>query len=155
MCIQSGLPYVIFRPHNIFGPRMGMSHVIPEQLKKANSGINGEVMSIASAGHSRCFCFIDDAIEILKRIIINDSCINKTLNIGVQTPEISIEELIKLCWKVAGKNFIIKKGKNTIGSPVRRAPSMEKTKKLIGEFRQTDLEIGIKKTYDWYLQNVF
>ena len=35
MCTQSGLPYTIFRPHNIYGPRMGMSHVIPEQLKKA------------------------------------------------------------------------------------------------------------------------
>ena len=155
MCMHSGLPYTIFRPHNIYGPRMGMSHVIPEQLKKAFEASNGSVMSIASAEQSRCFCFIDDAIEILKRIIVNESCINKTLNLGVQTPEISIEELIQLCWKVVGKNFIIKKVENTIGSPMRRAPNMEKTKNLIGQVNETDLETGIKKTYDWYLSNVF
>jgi len=155
MCIQSGLPYTIFRPHNIYGPRMGMSHVIPEQLKKAYETNNGEVMSIASPQQTRCFCFIDDAIEILKKIIINDSCTNEILNIGVQNPEISIEELIQICWKVVGKEFFIKKEKNTIGSPMRRAPNMEKTIKLIGKFRETDLEFGIKKTYDWYLHNVF
>ena len=38
---------------------------------------------------------------------------------------------------------------------MRRAPNMEKTTKLIGKIRETDLEIGIKKTYDWYLNNVF
>ena len=155
MCIQSGLPYTIFRPHNIYGPRMGMSHVIPEQLKKAYETNNGEVISIASAEQSRCFCFIDDAIEILKKIIINDSCINKTLNIGVQGPEISIEEVIRLCWDVVGKKFIIKKKENTIGSPMRRAPNMEKTKSLIGHIRETELKDGIEKTYDWYRLNSF
>ena len=155
MCIQSGLPYTIFRPHNIYGPRMGMSHVIPEQLKKAYETNDGEIVSIASAEHSRCFCFIDDAIEMLKRIIINESCVNKILNLGVESPEISIEKLIKLCWKVVGKEFMIKKEGNTIGSPMRRAPNMKKTTNLIGHFRETDLENGIKKTYDWYLSNVF
>ena len=155
MCIQSGLPYTIFRPHNIYGPRMGMSHVIPEQLKKAYVTNNGELISITSAEHTRCFCFIDDAIEILKRIIINDSCIYKTFNIGVQDSEISIEELIKLCWKVVGKKFSLKRVENTIGSPMRRAPNMEKTKKFVGQVRETNLEYGIKKTYDWYLSNVF
>ena len=38
---------------------------------------------------------------------------------------------------------------------MRRAPNMEKTKNLIGKIRETDLENGIKKTYDWYLSNVF
>ena len=41
LCMNSGLPVTIFRPHNIYGPRMGMSHVIPELIKKIlllNSG---------------------------------------------------------------------------------------------------------------------
>ena len=35
MCIHSNLPCIIIRPHNIYGPRMGMSHVIPEMAKRA------------------------------------------------------------------------------------------------------------------------
>ena len=27
--------YLILRPHNIYGPRMGYSHVIPEIIKKS------------------------------------------------------------------------------------------------------------------------
>ena len=34
MCQQASIPFTIFRPHNIYGPRMGMAHVIPEQLRK-------------------------------------------------------------------------------------------------------------------------
>ena len=30
----SGKPFLILRPHNIYGPRMGYSHVIPEQIYK-------------------------------------------------------------------------------------------------------------------------
>ena len=34
MCINSMLPITIIRPHNFYGPRMGLSHVIPELMKK-------------------------------------------------------------------------------------------------------------------------
>ncbi len=37
LCHHSGLPFTALRPHNIYGPRMGMSHVIPEQLGKVQS----------------------------------------------------------------------------------------------------------------------
>ena len=30
----SNINYLILRPHNIYGPRMGFSHVIPELIKK-------------------------------------------------------------------------------------------------------------------------
>ena len=34
MIKYSNLPYVIFRPHNIYGPRMGTKHVIPQLIKR-------------------------------------------------------------------------------------------------------------------------
>ena len=40
MCSHSGLPFTIVRPHNFYGPRMGLSHVIPELLKKAHFSRN-------------------------------------------------------------------------------------------------------------------
>ena len=30
----ANIKYLILRPHNIYGPRMGYSHVIPELIKK-------------------------------------------------------------------------------------------------------------------------
>ena len=34
ICLHSGLPVTIVRPHNFYGPRMGLSHVIPELMNK-------------------------------------------------------------------------------------------------------------------------
>ena len=34
LCEYSNLPFTIIRPHNIFGPKMGKRHVIPELIIK-------------------------------------------------------------------------------------------------------------------------
>ena len=52
--MNSGLPVTIFRPHNIYGPRMGMSHVIPELIKKIlllNSGENWKYFQLIIQEH--------------------------------------------------------------------------------------------------------
>ena len=36
LCRYSGLPFTIVRPHNVYGPRMGMAHVVPELLDRAH-----------------------------------------------------------------------------------------------------------------------
>ncbi len=41
LCQHSGLPFVIIRPHNVYGPRMGMSHVVPELLKRTHDASDG------------------------------------------------------------------------------------------------------------------
>ena len=43
LCSQSGLPFTIFRPHNIYGPRMGMRHVIPELMRRAAHSETGSI----------------------------------------------------------------------------------------------------------------
>ena len=50
---QAGIPFTIFRPHNIYGPRMGMAHMIPEQLQKIwEAGPDTEV-DVYSPDHRR------------------------------------------------------------------------------------------------------
>ncbi|PIS12097.1 MAG: NAD-binding protein, partial [Bdellovibrio sp. CG10_big_fil_rev_8_21_14_0_10_47_8] len=53
MMIHSGLPYTVVRPHNVYGPRMGMNHVIPELLKKSLSLGTEAPLEIFSATHRR------------------------------------------------------------------------------------------------------
>ena len=48
LCLNSGLPVTIVRPHNIYGPRMGMSHVIPELIKKILFLEEGEELDVFS-----------------------------------------------------------------------------------------------------------
>ena len=155
MCQQSGLPFTIFRPHNVYGPRMGMSHVIPEQLQKAYNAKNGDSVIVFSVDHTRCFCYIDDAIEMLWRMIENTSCLGKTLNLGTQNPEVSIKEVSEICFLISGKSLKIDSMPPSPGSPTRRAPDMEYTNNLINFESQVELYDGIQNTYKWYKKNVF
>ena len=67
MSLHSGLPVTIIRPHNFYGPRMGLSHVIPE-LKKKVVELNDSSLDVFSVDHRRTFCYIDDAVEMIQLI---------------------------------------------------------------------------------------
>lgn len=155
LCHHSGTPYTIFRPHNIYGPRMGMAHVIPEQLSKAHAAEEGEQIGVSSVDHKRTFCFIDDAVEYLVRMSFKENCIGRTLNLGNQSPEISMQELVEICHNIVSKRLKISAKPASPGSPSRRAPDMSETIRLTQYQPQIGLEEGIKRTYEWYNNYVF
>ena len=64
--------YLILRPHNIYGPRMGYRHVIPELIKKINQEkIKKNKTYVFSPSHKRAFCYIDDAIKQIIQLSFN------------------------------------------------------------------------------------
>lgn len=155
LCHLSGLPITIIRPHNVYGPRMGMSHVIPEQLKSGFlSPPNSEIL-VQSIHHTRTFCFIDDAVDMISRILQSPDCEGQTLNVGSVGPEITIGDLVQICLNLVGKNQRVKAGEENPGSPIRRRPDVSQTIELIGQLKNTPLGDGIKKTYEWYFRNKF
>ena len=155
MCKQSGLPVTIFRPHNIYGPRMGMSHVIPEQLGKAWKANDGDSVPVDSVNHRRAFCYIDDAVEMLKRMLETKACRGSILNLGTSSPEVSMRSVAEVCYSVVGKNLKVSPLPPTTGSPERRAPDMSKTSALVNYKSKVGLEDGIKKTWTWYKEIIF
>ncbi len=155
LCHFSKLPVTILRPFNIYGSRAGIRHVIPQLLEKIYKAKAGDSIEVFSPDHTRAFCHIDDATMQIMSIIDNENCINETLNLGNQTREITMFELAKICIKVSGKDLDIKKLGITEGSPKRRAPSMEKSQRLIDSLPKVTLEEGIARTYSWYSNNFF
>lgn len=155
LCIHSGLPYTIIRPHNIYGPRMGLAHVIPELSKKIYESGEGGTLEVASADHSRAMCYIDDAIEIIIRLMDSQDSVNEVFNLGNQDTEITIKALAEMIIKTIGKNLHIREGNETIGSPSRRCPDMSKTISVTGYRPKVGLADGMKKTIDWYIENIF
>jgi len=155
MVQQAGLPFTIFRPHNVYGPRMGMAHVIPEQFRNIYLAKNGDSIIVRSASHKRAFCFVDDAVQMLKGMALSPSCENRTLNLGVQSPEVTIRDLVQKCVNCSGKNLSLIEKTATPGSPERRAPEMCETISLAGVEPEVELEAGLERTWDWYRTNVF
>ncbi len=155
MVQQAGVPFTIFRPHNIYGPRMGMAHVIPEQLNKAFDSKPGDRLDVCSPGHTRAFCYIDDAVAMLHKMLTTESCIGQTLNLGTEAPEVTIREVVKTCIAATDKNLGINDLAPTSGSPVRRAPDMRLTKSLLNLESKVSLDEGITRTWNWYRKQVF
>ena len=155
MCVQSALPFTVLRPHNIFGPRMGMAHVIPEQFQKIFNSKSGDTVSVNSPQHTRAFCYISDAVTMIEKVMLKDSCTNQILNLGSDKLEISIYELVKICIRIAGRSLDIECYEPSDGSPARRCPDMSVMFKHIGYSAQIELEEGLEVTWRWYTKNVF
>jgi nucleoside-diphosphate-sugar epimerase len=155
LCHQSGLPFTLVRPHNFYGPRMGLSHVVPELLKRAYAAKDGDSLEVFSVDHRRTFCFIEDAVTMLDLAASSERCLGETLNLGTEAPEVSIGELAQKVIDCVGRRLSIVAKPATPGSPARRCPDMTKTAELTGYRSRVSLDEGIARTFDWYRQNVF
>ncbi len=153
LLIHSGLPYTIFRLHNIYGPRMGTSHVIPELINKISKLKNGNLYKLVNPNHTRTFCFISDAINYVILTIKNKKTVNQTFNIGQSKPEVTIIKLAQIIQKLQKKKLkIFKKKQLQDFSQARRQPSVSKLHRYVKKRFNTKLIDGLMATQKWYLK---
>ena len=144
----SKLKFVIFRPHNIFGPQMGFAHVIPQLTQKILNH-NKRKIIIHNAKHKRTFCNIEFAIDLIFNISNKKKLTNKTFNIGSPEKEISIMELAQKIKKILNsKNQLISSNSEKDSSPEKRKPDMKRS--LNYSKINHNFEKGLKETVLWY-----
>ena len=154
LCLHSGLPVTIIRPHNFYGPRMGLSHVIPELMKKVVDSDNGMV-DVFSVNHKRTFCYITDAVQMIQLLAESEQAIAESYNVGNDDEEIAMGDLAQKIIDLIGKDVTINSMPITPGSPERRCPSITKLKEAVSYVKQYPLEKGLQEMLDWYNINVF
>ena len=89
-CQAPGKPFAIVRYHNVYGPRMGSEHVIPELFQRAVGGQSP--LTVYSADHRRAFCYVSDAVEATVAAM-RDPADTATINIGNDREETLIGDL--------------------------------------------------------------
>jgi len=148
--------YLILRPHNIYGPRMGYNHVVPELIEKIfKEKINlAKKTTVHSPEHKRAFCYVDDAINQIVNLSMNKKIKNDIFNIGNMREEIKILNLAKKIKNIIFPKSKLIKGKITEGSPKRRVPDMTKTLKRIKVSNFVNINQGLKNSANWYLANL-
>jgi len=141
-----GLDYTIARFHNVYGPKMGFEHVIPEFIRKC---VKKEEFTIQGDGNeSRCFCYITDAVEGMILTSEKKEGANEIFNIGT-TDETTINELVKLLEEIHGEKINPKYTFFKNAGTKKRMPDINKISK-IGYVPKISLKKGLKITYDWY-----
>jgi nucleoside-diphosphate-sugar epimerase len=88
---QYGLSYSIVRFHNVYGPRMGYSHVIPQFFQRFMKSD----FRIFGCEASRSFIHISDAVNATLMIADSNQSIQEIYHVGTED-EISIKELALL-----------------------------------------------------------
>ena len=144
---EFGLTIQILRIHNIYRPRMGDKHVIPDLI--ARFGMND--FSVHGVDETRSFLYIQDLIDILTSLSMMDS-VPEVLNIGSMS-EIRIGDLAIMIARIMNASGDIAPVEGFSGSVIRRCPDTSLLKSIVN-FSETPLEAGLSKTIEWYRNNL-
>ena len=143
--------YSVVRYHNIYGPRMGNEHVIPEFCKRI---FKKEVpFNIFGGEETRAFCYIDDAIDGTLKVMLSKKCDGEILHVGNDSEEIKISDLAKKLLKLNNSDATIKINPSPSGSVMRRCPDIMKLKSLTNFDPKVNISKGLKIVSDWYIKN--
>jgi UDP-glucose 4-epimerase len=141
-CFNYSVPFTIVRYHNVYGPRMGYDHVIPELMLKAKNAKRN--LGVYSPGHTRAFCYVLDAVRATVDLAETGEATNQIFNIGNDAEEITMRMLAKKIINAVNPGLKIISLGNQRGSPSRRCPNIRKLKRMIKFQPQVSLDEGIR-----------
>ncbi|MDO8516330.1 MAG: SDR family NAD(P)-dependent oxidoreductase [bacterium] len=158
MCRHSGLSAVIVRFFNIYGPGQPPYFVVSQSVQKVLK--NESPLLYDSGDQTRCFTYVDDAIEGTLRAARSDKAVGDVFNIG-NNKESTMKEVVELIIEVAGKKGILDWKKldtsahygNIYEDIPKRVPDVSKAKAILDWEATTSLRDGLQKTVDWSREN--
>lgn len=148
----SRFPVVIGRFHNVYGPRMGVDHVIPEMATRAMRG--EDPFRVPGADQHRAFCYVSDAVEAVVRLMETDAAHGRIVHIGDDTTETNILDLAKLVCRVTGADPRLVPTPAPPGSVHRRCPDLSQLRELTAWEPLVPLEEGVDRTIRWYRESI-
>jgi UDP-glucose 4-epimerase len=144
-----GLDYIIFRPHNVYGPRQN----IGDRYRNVvgifmNQILQGKPMTIFGDGtQTRAFSYIDDVVPAMAEAIEKPDAWNQIFNIGADQPY----ALNDLARRVAG---VMNVEPAIVYLPARHEvhhahSTHQKVRQVFGRQRETSLEDGLRTMAAW------
>jgi UDP-glucuronate decarboxylase len=142
---EYGLSYTIFRFFNTYGPLQSSDFVMTKFLQQA---ILGQDITIYGDGsQTRTFCYIDDNLDTVERMLKDNLAINEVLNVG-NNIEISMLDLAnKIISMSASTSQIIHMPALEEGDMTRRLPDISKMLAILDR-KLTPLDEGIKSMFN-------
>jgi len=152
-----GMDFVIFRPHNVYGPHQNIFDKYRNVVGIfINQIAHGEPMTVFGNGEQvRAFSYIDDVAPAISRGALIASARNQVFNVGGDKPY-TVNQLVTA----------VKKALNKPEHPVNYEPARlevevavsnhDKVKKYFRTAEPVTLDEGLKRTIEWYqLQGKF
>jgi UDP-glucose 4-epimerase len=153
---KMGLPIVIVRYFNVYGPRLDWidkGRVITIFLGQLMR--NEPITVIGDGRQTRCFTYVDDAIAGTVAAGLVPEAEGGIFNIGTDV-ETSVRELAEVMKRLAGSKSTLTEvvqesvyGKSYEDIP-RRVPDVTRMKEILKVTAKITLEEGLKRTIEWF-----
>lgn len=139
----------VARIFNTYGPRMRCDdgRVVSNIVCQALSG--DDITIYGDGSQTRSFCFVDDMIEALIRLMDSDRAVGMPINLG-NPSELKVSELVNLVIAMTGTDSRIVHRPLPVDDPRRRKPEISRAMKLLGWRPRIDLETGLEATIEWF-----
>jgi GDP-L-fucose synthase len=155
---QYGKDYVSLMPTNLYGYKdnfdLKSSHVLPAMIRKfheAKQNNNSAVTLWGSGTPMREFLFVDDLAQAVV-YALEHKLDEHLYNVG-SGKDVTIKELASIIQKITDhQGDIIWDSTKPDGTP-RKLMDVSKMKAMGWQYN-IELEEGIQKTYDWFLENI-
>jgi UDP-glucose 4-epimerase len=154
-----GLPVVVLRYFNVYGPRLDRVDVGRLFTIFMGQLLRGADLTVIGDGsQTRCFTFVTDAVAATVAAGLNNAADGQVINVGVDA-ETSVLEFAKLMIELYGGakskiKFVTQEeiyGKSYEDIP-RRVPDNSKMRKLLGVEPRISLREGAARSMEWFRQ---
>jgi len=148
---QHRLRIKVARIFNTYGPRMHPNdgRVVSNFIMQA---LKGEPISIYGDGsQTRSFCFVDDLVEGLLRLMDTDDAVTGPINLG-NPVEFTIRELAEKVIAMTGSRSAIRLNPLPSDDPKQRQPNIALARETLGWEPTVMLEEGLTKAIAYFAE---
>jgi UDP-glucuronate decarboxylase len=146
---QHKLSIKVARIFNTYGPRMHLNdgRVVSNFIVQA---LQGTPLTIFGDGtQTRSFCYVDDLIEGLVRLMGSDDHVTGPINLG-KPGEFTILELAEKVIELSNSKSEVVFKKLPADDPKQRRPDITQARKILEWEPEIELEEGLKKTIAYF-----
>ena len=146
---QHKLEIKVARIFNTYGPRMHQAdgRVVSNFIVQA---LRGEPITLYGDGsQSRSFCYVDDLIDGLIRLMESDAAVTGPINLG-NPDEFTMRELAEKVLARTGSSSAITTNPLPQDDPKQRQPDISRAKDYLGWTPKVSLVDGLKPTVEYF-----
>lgn len=150
---QYGVPIKVVRIFNTYGPFMQqddgrvVSNFIVQALR------NEPITIYGSGGQTRSFCYVDDLVDGLLRMMESGEQVTGPINLG-NPGEFTVAELAERVRDMAGSRSPITYRPLPSDDPRQRRPDITEARRQLGWEPRTSLDEGLAHTIAWFEQRL-
>jgi dTDP-glucose 4,6-dehydratase len=148
-----GIPAIIVRPFNVFGPYQHLEKAIPRFI---TSCLLGEPLTVHGDGAAaRDWMFVSNLCEGLDRLLAEerDRVVGQVINFGTGRHRSVLEVAEAVREAVGAPHVSIRRIGDRPGQVFRHTCDASKAKRLLGWEPHILFEEGLRQTIDWYQTN--